>query len=283
MLTIIEKNCVKDKQAKLELPTDSCHLIISEDEILYLKTEGKIYIDKYLNSYNSTNDYRYSSHLFEYNKEYFEFTASILGGYNLNQFKVFKGSEKALVISNSILIKINKELESLILTRNEIEEFFNKDNFDSMYVLDKTGMVLFAKDKTNGVIIDKNIVPSDEEIIEKEYKDRKLKSLKDDNINKKAIEEIENHKIYKPFSGLFSHILLTVKDNKVNIRWFNLTFIKKNTFKLTIIEIPIKEITVEDAINYYRKDDLCKIKNYENKIKLLEEEMNNKQKTLKNI
>ena len=45
MLEIIDKKYINEKYTKMALPTDSCHLIISENEIIYLMP-GQLLVKK---------------------------------------------------------------------------------------------------------------------------------------------------------------------------------------------------------------------------------------------
>lgn len=254
--------------------TDSCHLIISADEIILLKVGDKIIVNKYTN-HPSRNLFPYSekeqidchhfTQLFEYNKTYLNFRASVRG-LSAHQEYFFKGSNRALWLTKPLSIDDRNQIEdSVELSRQEIEEIFNSNNYDSIYVIDKSGIISFARNDKDKVCIGKKVIPSDEEIVEMELSSRKqtyrtarmLNPQTDttENYEKantpRTIDEIRDFQVCGPMLfSTYSHMLLTVKDGQFDLKWFKIDFIEKNRFRLTISPITIVEPTIEDVLSY---------------------------------
>ena len=251
------------------------HFIVSIDEIVYLNTKNIL-----ITANNNSEDYSMFSELknsggniiFEYNKPYIDFIFSI-HGYGVQQNFFFKGTNRALYTNKPLPIDerylCGKE-EINILTRKEIEDFFNKDNYESMYIIDVNGRILFANNKVNGLVIDREIIPSDEEIVQLALRDSignynivKALNNKDDNnvhYNKayipKTIDKIQNLKLYGGFLlHTYCNMLLTVKDGKFDLKWFRVDFIEEDKFKLTTTNISVIEPTVDDLINYAKEEE----------------------------
>ena len=138
--------------------------------------------------------------------------------------------------------------------------------YDSMYIIDVNGFILYANSKKDGCIINRKIITTDNEIIDLEAEER-ISSLKnvlmsmgnrDDILNidrkNKKLDEIRNLKLYGPIlSRTYSHFFITSKDGHFNIQWFRLDFVETNRFKLTTSPIEVIEPTVDDVIRYSKK------------------------------
>ena len=289
MYKIIDSKHCNDKYICVDQDNNN-HFIVSTDEILYLHTKQKLLINKSnLENYSMFSEL--DSVIFEYNKPYLDFIFSI-HGYGAQQNYFFKGTDRALYVNQPLPIDerysyANQKFD--ILTRKEIEEIFNKDNYDAMYIIDVNGRILFANNKVNGLVIDKKIIPSDDEIIELDLNNRignynisKVINNKIDNnkhYNKayipETIEKIQNIKLYGGFLlRTYSNMLLTIKDDKFSLKWFRIDFLEKDKFKLTTSDIPVIVPTVDDIINYTREE--------EKRFKKIEEESIKQQTDTKN-
>ena len=51
-------------------------------------------------------------------------------------------------------------------------------------------------------------------------------------------------------------MLLTVKDDKFDLKWFRIDFIEKDKFRLTSSPINIIEPTIDDVINFSRDNEI---------------------------
>ena len=68
------------------------------------------------------------------------------GGFQFHKDYFFKGSDRALWLEESLPVDERyAEINSIDLERHEIEEVFNSDNYDSMYVMSKEGMILYVR------------------------------------------------------------------------------------------------------------------------------------------
>lgn len=286
MMKAIDKKYCKGNFVQLMHLSDTCNFIVSTDEIILLKSDGKVLVNNYtdhpnrfefpFSEKNMTGSYY--NELFEYNKPYLNFRGNI-GGYGFGLDFFFKGTDRALLYDVPLPIDQRIAEENVVeLTREEIESIFNKDSYDSMYVIDVNGRILFANNLKNGLVIEKSIIPSDEELIALDVKDRiydqdmtkiarRIGHIDDPdydeeteiypNIEVRPLEEIKNLKLYG--SALFdrySHMLLTSKDGKFELKWFKLKFLEKDKFKMTYSPISIAIPTIDDVIHYSNNYDI---------------------------
>jgi len=281
MIKAIDEKYCKNNLVQLMPYSSQTQLITSADEIYFLKVGDKILINKY-EKHPSRSLFPYSNkikhsenytQLFEYNKQYLNYRGSS-SGFNIEQHYFFKGSNRALYLSDNLHLDDRKvEFNEQIMDRKSIKNIFNSDNYDSMYIVDRNGIIKFAKSKNDGIIIDKNIIPSNKQIIKLERDERLSKhhlvcainetidtAEKEKNARKyKSINDIHNLKIYGPF--LFSNyndILITSKDGIFNAMWFRLDFVETNKFKLTTSPISIIEPTIDDVIDYCSNHTITK-------------------------
>lgn len=309
MYKIIDSNHCDNKYISAKLDDSVAHFIVGIDEIVYLnKKDLPLIMDdnnsqNYL-SFSETENHSSSkkSLIFEYNKPYIDFIVSI-HGYGASQKYFFKGTNRALYLNEPLTIDEryafeNREIE--ILNREEIEERFNKDNYDAMYIVDTYGKVLFANNKVNGLVVGDKIIPSDDEIVKWDLDNR----IADFNIMRlitnsarneerfkiahtpRTIDEIQNFKLYGgSILRTYSHMLLTVKNGKFSLKWFRIDFEEKDKFKLTTSPISVNEPTVDDIINYTREDDKRReeIENSSIYIKNSDINQKSKRKWFKNI
>lgn len=282
MIEAIDKKYCHNNLVQLMHRENSINLIISDDEILLLKLGDKILInsyenhpDRYLFPYSEKvkNGPFYNS-LFEYKKPYIVYNAGI-GGFNFCTNYFLEGNDRALYWSDDLPTDFRGvKGNEMILSREEIEDYFNKDNYDSMYVIDTSGKLLFANSKKNGLVIDNKIIPSEEEIIEKDYKERKSsvemgilsrkivysdhfdyeETADPEKVQKRTIDEIENLRLYsgRLFND-FSHVIITIKDGTFSINWFKIDLVNKDKFKLSYIPIAFKIPSYVDVLNYMSK------------------------------
>lgn len=274
MIQAIDKKYCIGNLVQLMPYTDACHFIVSTDEIILLKVGDKVLVNKYVNHPNRNlfpyhekekNDWLHFTELFEYNKTYLNFRGSV-GGFRFHKDYFFKGSDRALWLEESLPVDERYAIEdSVELDRYEIEKIFDSSNYDSMYVIDIHGRILFARNDKDKIHIGKNVIPSDNEIIEMELRSRKgdyniARIINPENdttenyqkVNTlKKIDEIRNFKVYGPaLFRKYSDMLLTVKDDKFDLKWFRIDFIEKDKFRLTSSPISIVEPTIDDVINF---------------------------------
>lgn len=144
--------------------TDDCHLIVSADEIILLKVGDKVLVNKYVNHPDRNlfpyhekekNDWQHFTELFEYNKTYLTFRGSE-GGFRFHKYYFFKGSDRALWLEESLPVDERYVVENSVeLDRHDIEEIFDSSNYDSMYVINRNGRILFARNDKDKIHIGK--------------------------------------------------------------------------------------------------------------------------------
>ena len=281
MYKIINSNYCDDKFVMDTVGNFSNHFIVSTDGIVYLKIGDK---DLIRDDNNSENNFRFEVSgvyrrevpiIYEYNKQYLDFVEDRIGiGAKQNYY--FKGTNRALHVKDYLHIDERytySENESHEMTRGKIEDIFNKDNYDAMYILAE-GKLKYAYTKKDGLLLNdlvygENLIPTDEQIIKLELEDRTFNnyiasairddvSPKNNHVKKqepKTIDEIKNLKLYGGFLRNFVHMLLTVKNGKFNLMYFKIEFVEKNWFRLTTCSIPAIEPTVDDIINITREED----------------------------
>ena len=70
----------------------------------------------------------------------------------------FKGTNRALFLKEGLEVDDRKKNDSIeYLTRDEIEKIFDSKNYDSMYVINENGSVLFLKVKKMVMLYLKNL------------------------------------------------------------------------------------------------------------------------------
>ena len=289
MISWIDSEQCKDNFIEVPSQRDTSDIIISPEEIMFLKQNDRIttsksrseilknkhsnYLDSNLpennNKKNNTNK-ESQTHLYEYNKLYLSF--STYGGISSGIRYFFKGRNRAFYLKRGLsLDERGLKSHEQELTREKVEAIFDKNNYDSMYIIDLNVGILFANTKKDGTVINRNIVPNDDEIIEREMNGRifdydlacifnpKIKT--EDNYKAahtpKPIDEIKDLKIYgSAIFNNYAQLLITSKDGKFNIKWFSLTYLEKDKFMLKTTEIKVIEPTVEDVIEYSKEHEI---------------------------
>lgn len=275
MIKAINSKYCKNGLVQVMPYTAETHLILSSNEIILLKLGDKILINKYSNHPNrylfpfsdkEQNDQQHFTEIFEYNKLYLNYCYRSWSGFNIHKNYFFRGNNRGLFLDESLSCnERDASKNTMELSRKEIEEMFNSNNYDIMVVMDRNGVISFIESKKDKFKIGANIIPTNEEIVKKEVDSRigdyniaKLFNPSLDDEEKyqqaskpKTIDEIKNFNIYGPILlGNYSHLLLTSKDGKFNLMWFRIDFIEKDRFKLTFSPIEIIEPTIDDVINY---------------------------------
>ena len=263
MIKAISERYCKNNLVQLNCSSEDFRLIIDTDEIILLKVDGKIIINKY-NNHSSRNLFPCEYHInhpgiFEYNKLYLNYKKVYYRHYfNKNYF--FKGTNRALYLDES-LIPVTANIIDKVdieLTREEIEKVFSIDNYDSIYVINLCQGIICAKSKNDGCIIDNNIIPSDKEIIKMTLEDEELSkstthSISNINkLNNLSIGMIKNLKLYEHNKGPF--LLITSTKGVFSAMYFEIEFIEKDKFKLTKEIVPVVEPTIDDVLEYSSKN-----------------------------
>lgn len=273
---IYSKYCTNDF-VQLMPYTDVYQLIIDTEQIILLKDCDTVVINKFVDHPNrslfplsDSSTYRdgFNTHyneLFEYNKFYLNFRGSYVG-YKLHKHYFVKGTDSALFLNEKLpIMNFNTGGKSQDLTREETEKIFDVNNYDSMYVIGDTGAILFAGNKKDGTVIKKRVVPTDDEIVNLELQKRiSLHSMacslnpsvdtterRKEVYKPKTIDEIKNFTIYGyVMPNKYTNMLITSKNGKFEVKWFDLNFIEKDKFRLTTRDVTIIEPTVDYVVNY---------------------------------
>lgn len=279
MIYAINSKYCKNGLIQIMPRTAETHLILSSDEIILLKLGEEVLINKYSNhpsrnlfpfSDKKQSDQQHFTEIFEYNKVYLNYRGQ--GGFSFHKNYFFKENDRALVLEESLFCDERDASKNIMeLSRNEIDEMFNSDNFDIMVMMDRNGFISFIKSKKDDFKIGPNLIPSNEEIVKREVNSRisnyNIAKFFNPNLENeenykqastpKTIDEIKDFNIYGPaLMGTYSHLLLTSKDGKFNLMWFKLDFIEKDKFRLTFSPIEIIEPTVDDVMNYSANYDI---------------------------
>lgn len=279
MVEAIDKKYCHNNLVQLMHRENSVNLIISDDEILLLKLGDNILVnayenhpDRYLFPYSDkVKNGPFYNGLFEYRKPYIVYNSGI-GGYNFSTNYFLEGNDRALFWSEHLSTDFRGIKGSeMLLSREEIENFFDKDNYDSMYVIETSGKILVANSKNNGLVVDNKIIPSEEDIIEKDYRERKSKvqmgmlsrkivysgysdyeeTADPEKVERRSIDEITDLKLY--CSGLFDdygHVIITIKNGYFSINWFKIDMLSKDKFKLSTVPIALNIPTYVDVLKY---------------------------------
>lgn len=304
MISSIDKNQFTDELVQYT-PNAGGHdyLLIDSEEIVLLKTKGEILINKYLNNPHreefSFKEIKYSrpfflewdseryNELFDYNKIYLRFEITG-GGYRFGKYYFLKENEEVFCICEHLDNEENLTVKEL--SKNEIEDFFDSNNYDSMYIINCEGYIEFASNKKDGTIINMDIIPSDEEMISIELQKRMNneflasifsydRDFKQNRLEPKLIDEIQNISIYGKgmFHGYY-YILVTSKNGKFDVNWLGLEYIENGKYRLTLENVLITEPTVDyvetyrqmyniSKEDYFINDEFCFDNQSENKVK----------------
>lgn len=263
MLKSIKKENCQDNFVSYESELDNFNLVLSADSLIFFKVGDQVIEDALNADLEDIQRNEKFKENYEYNKMYLNLSASEIG-YNFKKNYFFKGEEDSLFFSEIIDADEYCALENVVeLTRDQLEQLFDKENFDSMFLFHRNGPCVYAYDKKLNLEMGKNIIPSNNDIIKKDLSIRKhkfniAKSLNCSFNSKKnyedahrirTIEEIENCKFYSPaLMGKYSYFILTTFNNQFYFSWFKLEFIEKDKFKLITGPIEIKAIALEDVI-----------------------------------
>lgn len=275
MIKAIDAKYCKGDLVQLMTIDGGTSFIASPEEIILLKGYRKVYVNKYENHPNryefpyseNVKTGEYFNELYEYNKPYIIYESNHIG-YICSMMYFFKGSNRAIKYETSLPIDLRstQDIEEE-LTREEIESKFNKDNYDSMYIIDVNVNSFFINNNLENICLGNGFDFSDEEIIardlRKRERDQRMANIfrvdgkkSTEEIKARPIEEIKDLKLYSGFINKYSHLLLTSKDGVFSLMWFNIVFVEKDKFRLTYSIVPIKVPTVDNIISYCEDNDI---------------------------
>ena len=242
MLKFINPEYCNENIINLSLSNPYCHLIITDKELIFLKNKGQILYNKHEECLK---------HPFEYNTNYLSFIINN-EKYRFENFYFTKHKDQTICFNENI--PQNGKEEEIILTKKEIKDYFNEKNYDSLYLIDKESKILYAKDNKEGILIDKEIIPSDKKIIKLHQGLQNKKEKTINHILPNYVQDIKNISIYDKgkYSGYYT-LLVTSKNKNIDINWFGLEYLEKDQFKLTLIPVPntVDENYVQDQIKKF--------------------------------
>lgn len=220
-------------------------LIMDNDEILLLVKDNNIVYNKFNYKCCKNNEIGMQ---FKLNKKYLIFKSS-LKETDVVIREYFKDDMGCLV--DEYCFEPLEDIDEVILTRKELEENFVFDNkkMDGLYVFDFKKGVLYAGNKKDGLIVKDFIIPSDDEICEREYEFQKqnhrlfnlIRGYDDGIIDvKKKIEDI---KYYPIVQGVYYHcqnyLYIKIKNGVFDIFFFEVVCMGKDKFKLVTRKVII--------------------------------------------
>lgn len=282
MIKSIDKNSYTDELVQYA-PNIVGHdyILMDDKEILFLKSKGEVLINKYIDNpdksnftfqqikysrpfYIEWNSERYNE-IFNYNKPYLMFEISN-DGYRFGEYYFLKDGDGAFFIKESLPSEV--ETIELDFNRKELEQFFDCNNYDAMYIINREGHIKFASNKKDGEVISGNIIPNEDEIVDLEYDNsirketlynmfRVVENSDNKQIKPKKIDDITNFPIYSKgmFHGYYN-LLITINDGKFNVNWMGLDFVEKDKYRLTLGNVPIIEPYIEYIDEYKQEHDI---------------------------
>lgn len=263
MLKAIKKEHCQNNLVAYENKLDNFNLVLSADGLIFFKAGDRVIEDAHHTDLEDIQRSEVFKEYYEYNKMYLNLSASNTG-YNFQMNYFFKGEDESLFFSETIDADEYSASENVVeLTRTELEQILDKDNFDSMFLFHRNGPCVYAYDKKLNLELGKRVVPSDDDIIRKDLSDRKHRFNIARSLNRsldtkeeyekahriQSIDEIKNCRFYAPsLMGKYSHFILTNFNAQFYLTWFKLEFIEKDKFKLTTCPIEIKTIDLEEIL-----------------------------------
>ncbi len=242
MKKIIDREYIRDNVAQLMLGTADNEIVMEGKEILLLKANGKVLINKYLNHpkrrefpycevpmHESEGTELYNV-LFEMGKNYLVYE---LGDLNdnviMNSFTPV--SDGCLWNHEIANMPDEDDFESTSYTREEMERIFDGHNYDSLIIADKTGKIMVAYFESDGEIIKTDMLPPRE--VEMEHR------------GKSAL-------IYGGF--IMQHIMITVKNGVFKAVNFSLTLDVDGTYLLVTQDIVLPDVSFVENLNVPREN-----------------------------
>lgn len=246
------------------------NLFITDEGIIFLKTSGEVI----LNKTGVLSKTTFNGILLDYNKTYIEVYSK--DGYGAREFIYKKNGDNILYESKSLIGRRDNYLKnSITLSRKEVEDLFDPNNYDCLTIFDTSLWFEYVYSKEDGEIIKKKLIPTDEEIIKIDYKKQKRKkemaSAFGNNEYKKPkkrkLEEIEELKILG--TELFGPdlFLISIRNGKIAFMYFDLTFVGIDEFRLDYSDIKVDDMyntkidgaksetyKIEKDIKVYQKD-----------------------------
>ena len=269
-INMIESDDKSNEKILFKLDKSFTDLILSEEEIIYFNN-GK---DTKVNKTGVLSKTSFDSLLLDYNKKYIEIYTTI-DGYGLRQLLIKKEKDEIKYITDS-LIKNHREdtiFDTKTLTQKEVEKMFNPTNYDIFIIFSTLPTYDYIYSKTDGKVKGKYVIPNKKQMINKDYHNqsfnKQMASIfgNDDyeKPKKKKIEEIKDLYLYCPavFKTGLGHILITIRNNKISVMYFNLKYVEMNKYELKHSKIKVEDL-YPDNLNELTEEttSIEKVKTY---------------------
>ena len=269
-INMIESDDKSNEKILFKLDKSFTDLILSEEEIIYFNN-GK---DTKVNKTGVLSKTSFDSLLLDYNKKYIEIYTTI-DGYGLRQLLIQKEKDEIKYITDS-LIKNHREdtiFDTKTLTQKEVEKMFNPTNYDIFIIFSTLPTYDYIYSKTDGKVKGKYVIPNKKQMINKDYHNqsfnKQMASIfgNDDyeKPKKKKIEEIKDLYLYCPavFKTGLGHILITIRNKKISVMYFNLKYVEMNKYELKHSKIKVEDL-YPDNLNELTEEttSIEKVKTY---------------------
>ena len=237
MKKIIDKEYVKDNIAQLMMGTSDNEIVMDSDEILLLKVDGKVIINKYL-THKKRKDFPYAdipmhevngvelyNVLFEVDRNYLVYELGD-GQDNIIMNRFTKVQDDVLWNHEVAPIPDEDAFEVSSYTREEMEKIFDSENYDALYIIDTMGKIMVASTKKDGAVITTEMLPSKEIELEMRGKSAAI------------------------YGGLYpTHMMITVKNGVFKVCNFSLTLDGDGKYVMDSVDVLLPDVSFADNLD----------------------------------
>ena len=242
--SINEKYCQENLVQLMTYPSPT-QLIVNSEEIILLKIGDRVVINKYSNhpkrecfpfheqERNMNGNF---NELYKYQELYLNFR-----GYeshsDFQTYCFYPGTKKALMFNETLRTNSHKNLQAATLPREEIEKLFASSQYDSMYMFNSKGEIIFAKNPIDGNVLSREVLPSTEEINE-------------------LVKPEPPKKMSARWLDLPTNIILTSTEGTLKLTRFKVAILKGNRYRLVTEEIPLIIPSVSEILEYANNNQI---------------------------
>ena len=267
MIETMNFNKSRDGYVKYSFNSDLFQLIMDDKKIVFLKIGDFVLINKFitnrvLNMFDDDRLNYYSKHFCEYDDDFrklygvFEFDKTYLNFASSGCFFTFDSQkfskDKYNVVREFFDLCDYDEERVYECGREDLKKLFNYNNYDSMYVFNDNGNFLFAGNKVDGVVLDEELVPSDEKIIRLDLINRRVNAVKDGcstmnvkEIGVRNIDEIEDVYIYGDDRSRYFSVVS--ENGQFSVNMFSLKYVGKGKYILGVKKVNNKMLSNDDV------------------------------------
>lgn len=179
MIKTVDKEYVKDNLVQLMIGTNDNEIILDGENLLLLKVDNVIYVNKYLNHpkralfpyqdipMHKVDDVELYNVLFEVDKDYLIYEMNSYTD-NIIMSRFAKIDSGALWREEASDDYDDMDFHTTTYTKEELARLFDPDNYDSLFVIDTHGRIVIASTQSDGKILNGEFLPTKEE--EEKYK-----------------------------------------------------------------------------------------------------------------